>query len=91
MPRPKNAVPAKKLHIALPGDIGAKLDLHLYSEVEQRIPFAAHQRFVVERVREFFDSDALDLAPYFPEFAAGSVVRGPRAVIEMLKKALEEQ
>lgn len=91
MPRPKNAVPAKKLTVALPGDLGAKLDLSLYSEAEQRIPFASHQRFLVERIREYFDRDACDLAVYFNDMPPQSMVYGTKATIALLKKVLSEQ
>lgn len=43
-----------RLHTTLPEDIRAVLDLHLYSEVEQRIPFGAYQKFIIERTKEFF-------------------------------------
>lgn len=91
MPRPRNASPSRKLHVALPGDVWPKLDLFLHSEVEQRIPFAAYQKFLVERVREFFNRASLDLALYFPEMPPGTIVYGPRAVIELLKTELESQ
>lgn len=92
MPRPRNVTPSIVLHVSLPGDIGARLNLHLYSEAEQRIPFAAYQRFLVDRVREFFGRQILPLSPYF----AGSVppdsyVYGSPEVIEMLRKALERK
>ena len=43
-----------RLETSLPEDIRAKLDLHLYSEVEGRVPFGAYQRFLIERIQEFF-------------------------------------
>lgn len=91
MARPRNASPARNIHVALPGDIWPRLELHLYSEAERRVPFAAYQRFLVERIREFFGRATLDVAPYFTEIPHDSYVYGPRPVIEMLKKALEEQ
>jgi hypothetical protein len=88
MPRPRNAFPAKKLHVAVPGELGSRLDLILYSEAEQRIPFASHQRFIVDRIREYFERDALDLALYRSDLPPESIVYGPRLVIEALKKIL---
>jgi hypothetical protein len=67
------------------------LELYLYSEAEQRIPFAAYQRFLVDRIREFFSRGTLDIAPYFTDIPPGSYIHGSPPVIEMLKKALEEQ
>lgn len=53
MKTPKIIRPSK-LTIHLPEDIRARLDLHLYSEVEGRIPFGAYQRFLSERINEYF-------------------------------------
>lgn len=91
MPRPRNASPSRKLTIALPGDVWPRLDLHLFSPAEQRVPFAAYQRFLVDRIREFFGRDSLDIAPYFSDVPSPCVVYGPRSVIELLKAALEGQ
>ena len=33
----------------------ARLELHLYSEAEQRIPYAARQKFFTQLLREFFE------------------------------------
>lgn len=53
MKTPKILRPTR-LHMALPEDVRAKLDLYLYSEVENRVPFGAYQAFFVQRIREFF-------------------------------------
>lgn len=91
MPRPRNAVPSRNLHVALPGDLGARLDLHLFSTAEQRIPFAAHQKFILARVAEFFHRSTLHLGPYLPESQAlaDASVTGDPATILALKKFLE--
>jgi hypothetical protein len=52
--RPASVLRPIKLTMVLPEDIRARLDLYLYSEVEQRIPHGAYQRFFVERIKEFF-------------------------------------
>ena len=44
-----------RLNTTIPGDLRARLDLHLYSEVEMRVPKGAYQRFICERIREFFE------------------------------------
>lgn len=91
MPRPKNALAAKKLHVAVPGQWGTRLDLLLYSPTEQRIPFGAHQRFLVERIREFFERDQLDLKEYFPDAPDNLTIFGNAEAISFLKAALSEQ
>lgn len=91
MPRPRNAVEAYKLNVSIPGTVAAKLNLHLYSETEQRIPFGAHQRFLVARIKEFFDRGSLDLSHFFHDFPTGSLVYGPKDTIELLRRELERQ
>lgn len=54
MKRPKIIRPTK-LTMALPEDVRAKLDLHLFSQVEGRVPMGAYQRFFIERIKEFFN------------------------------------
>ena len=51
--RPANIIRPSKLTTTLPEDLRAKLDLHLWSELEQRVPVGAYQRFLVERIVEY--------------------------------------
>lgn len=43
-----------RLETSIPEDLRAKLDLHLQSQVEGRIPKGAYQRFILDLIREFF-------------------------------------
>jgi hypothetical protein len=58
MSRPANIRRPVRLHTTLPEDIRAKLDLYLYSSVEGRVPVGAYQRFIIERIRDFFAREA---------------------------------
>lgn len=90
MSRAKNIVPTEPLFVRLPAELKAKLDLHLFSEVEGRVPFGSHQTFISERLRDFFSSESLDLSPYAPLSAPGTlVVRGSPTAIQLLKRILE--
>lgn len=53
--RPPNVLRPVKLTTYLPEDLRAKLDIHLFSSVEGRVPHGAYSRFLEERVREFFN------------------------------------
>lgn len=66
-----------------------RLELYLYSEAEQRIPHAARQKFFTERMKEFFGRGHVDLSVYFPALAPGSLVYGPQALVDHLRKILE--
>ena len=90
MPNPRKPIPSYHLSIAVPQEVAAQLKLHLYSEAEQRVPYAAQQRFIVQRMREFFEHRSLDLAPYLQGVPPGSAVRGPKEVVDALQLKLEE-
>lgn len=66
----------------------ARLDLHLWSPAEQRIPHAARQKFFTQRLKEFFTWQKLDLHAHIPGLAPGSVIQGPPALIEFVKGRL---
>jgi hypothetical protein len=55
MPRKPNIIPSIRLGTTIPEDLRAKLDLYLFSEIEGRVPQGAYQRFICERIREFFN------------------------------------
>ena len=55
MPRPKAAVPGVSLHIVLPADIHARLELDLYSPAEQRIPFNSKGKLLARLLKEYYE------------------------------------
>lgn len=90
MPRPKSITPYVQLLFVIPVDLKGRLDVYLFSEAEQRIPYGAYKEFFSSRIKEFFESDVLDLAPFMPNLAPGTaVVRGPAGTIAQLKRILE--
>lgn len=52
MPKPRHTIRPVRLHIALPEDVAARLDLMLYSEVEQRVPFGARSDYICNLIRK---------------------------------------
>jgi hypothetical protein len=64
MSRRPNLIPSIQLNVALPEDVHTQLTLHLFSELEGRVPLGAYQRFITERIREYFQHRRLDLAPF---------------------------
>lgn len=76
-----------KLTTTLPEDVRAKLDLHLWSDLEARVPKGAYQRFFIDRIRDFFDTRQVDLAEYLP-IPGPANVRGSPATIELLTHIL---
>jgi len=56
MPQRLLTVRPTSLHISLPEDLRARMDLHLWSGLEQRVPKGAYQRLIVSLLREYFKS-----------------------------------
>ena len=90
MPRPRNAVKTRDLHVCIPEEDAARLELFLWSEAAQRIPDGSKAAFVSRRIREFFARKSIDLALYFYDLPTGSYVYGPEPLVERLKLALND-
>lgn len=54
MARPKQIIRSVPCNISLPEDLKARIDLHLFSEVEGRVPFGAYREFFSMLIREHF-------------------------------------
>lgn len=44
--KPANAIPSKEKMCYIPTDVLAKVELHLYSEVQQKVPHGAFSKLV---------------------------------------------
>jgi len=71
-----------KLTTTFPEDVRVKLDLHLYSEVEQRVPKGAYQAFLVDRIRKFFSHRQLQLP-------TGEWIEGPPEAIAFVEEMMK--
>ena len=76
-----------QLCLKLPLEVRAKVDLHLFSVLEGRVPMGEYQRFFDSRIREYFEWEGLDLSKY--GFGEGTFVRGPKESITQLQMRLE--
>lgn len=68
-----------KLQTTLPESLRARLDLHLFSEVEGRVPHGAYQTLIIELLRQYFDWPAVEILP-------GIVVKCPPEAEQFLKE-----
>lgn len=91
MSRRPNLIPSVQLNLALPLDTHTKLTAHLYSELEGRVPLGAYQRFLVERIREYFHHEHIDLAPWSDVPPGLFTVSGDPLTITHLKKVLAHE
>jgi hypothetical protein len=89
MPRRPAIDPPTRLELQLPESERAWLDLHLWSEVENRVPFGAHRAWFLARLQEYRAWLVLDLAPH--GFPPGMYVKGPEEVIRRLEARLTEK
>lgn len=86
MPRRPSPIRPTLLHVSLPEDIRGRLDLHLFSPLEQRVPKGAYQTFFIERILDFFKTRRLDLSLY--GLPPGYFVRGPIEMVTALEELL---
>lgn len=91
MPAPRNAIPTIPLTTGLPEDLMDRLNLHLFSEVEGRVPKGAYKDFFAQRVREFFGTTELDLAPYTNGMPGTHRLRAEPEVVAQLEQLLRKE
>lgn len=89
MPKPRNVIPSVFLTLALPSDLHMKLSLHLFSELDGRVPQGAYMRFIGGLLREYFAQAHLDLAEWTGAEAGEQVVHGEAATIATLHETLQ--
>ena len=77
------------LHVMLPPDLKARLDIILYSDLEGRVPKGAYKEFLTNRLVEYFHWQRLDLSPY--GFPKGYYIVGQPEILEALIPKLEKK
>lgn len=90
MPRRAAPVPNRHIHTTIPADLATRLELHLWSPSEGRVPQGALQNFLIERINEWFSQVNLDLAAYMGTPPGNHVVSSRGDTIELLKTYLSK-
>lgn len=54
MGRPKKTVPPVRFGCCIPSDLNDRLEKHLFSDLEERIPHGAKSSFVEGLIRDYF-------------------------------------
>lgn len=89
MPRHPDILRPTRLETSLPEDLRARLDLHLYSELEGKVPKGAYQKLIIQLLSEALDQESLDLGDWCGMVPKGTyILRSSRANIEQLKLLL---
>ena len=91
MPRPKLINPTEVLNVRVDAGLKARLDALLFSELEERVPFAAYQKFFNRVLTQALLFQRLDLAPFLETDPGAAIVSGDAAVIARLKAHLEQR
>lgn len=73
--------------VRVPLDLKTRMDLMLYSEVEGKVPYGEHAKFLARRIREYFEWKSLDLAPW----GIQTQVYGDPAALAALETKLKQQ
>lgn len=88
MPRRPALVPNEHFHITIEPALKQRLDLILFSDVEQRIPRGSHKEFFEARLREWLTWKKQPLELF--GFPAGYFIAGPSEMVEALVARLEQ-
>lgn len=54
--RRANIIRPVSLHTTIPEDVWTKVSLHLYSEIEGRVPKGAYQNLIVQLLRDYLNN-----------------------------------
>lgn len=85
MPRPARITPNRHWHTTIPEELAARVDLLLYSEVDNGVPRGAIQELVVGLLRAFFEEKSLDLHTLLRDLPAGEhLIRGKIGTLSAL-------
>lgn len=90
MPRPRSLNTTVQC-IRLPTDLHARLQLHLASEAEGRVPYGSTTEFYSSRIREFFEHKRVDLAPLCGCEPGMFYISGDEASIRVLMELFERK
>jgi hypothetical protein len=79
----------------VPKTLHDKITALLYSELENRVPFGAHQKFLTDLLISYFTDETLDLAHYAPPkvmlLPGYALVRGQPHALASLKSLLTSE
>lgn len=81
--------PKESLHIRVQAQLLKELRSLFYSEVEERVPYDALNRFFDEQIRRALKYVSLDLAPYTGFPPGLHIIRTDKGTAETLRKLLE--
>lgn len=90
MPRKPAIEPNFELHTTLPARLAARVELLLFSEAEGRVPRGAWQKFLVERLTEYFHHRRVDVGVLINRPPGDVLIEGNDHSINQLITHLKE-
>lgn len=93
MPRGRRPSPEPSIstNVSLSETLRTRIDLHLFSTVEGRVPKGAYQRFFTQLALDFFNRQALDLSPHAASLPGEHIVYGNPLAVQTLERILKER
>lgn len=88
MPRPRHIDRPTVLTLTLPLSVRQRLDEHLYSPLERRVPHGAYVQFFTTLLNERFAWRGLDLSAAFGAEPGRHIVRCSPETLALLKEKL---
>ena len=78
-------------NVHLPETLRARLDLHLFSTLDGRVPKGAYQRFFIERLGEFFSRRVVDIGPLLGQPPGRHLISAKPDTIAAIEAAFQEK
>lgn len=86
MPRPRNIIPSVQIHLRLPAPLVERLQLVLWSELENRVPFGATQDLFTTLLRRYFDERQLDVSAWLGQPPDTSHITATPSTLDALSR-----
>jgi hypothetical protein len=86
--RPPSIRRARPLNVHLDEELLTRVDILLFSELEQRVPKGAYQRLLNTLITKWLDHRELDLAPYLASLPGERLVIGHPETLAALNQHL---
>lgn len=87
MPRPFKIDRPVQVCLQLPTSVVARMDMHLWSSLEGRVPYGKRNEFLGRLIAEFFEERRLELEAF--GLPAGFFITGPKEMVDALERRLK--
>lgn len=82
-------VRAMRVTVTVPRDLWVRLTLSLFSPLEGRVPYGRYAEWLANAIREYFERETFDLAPYLSTLPEVHCIRAKPETVRALRAFLE--